>query len=101
MQFSFDPTTTEVALTPKPFIPTFETLLARSEYTMRLPTYRSSYGRRFHPYPRYAPPRTTVDELMVSCSPLGFCVEYTQLPPSLSLRPLSIIATTTQALFLP
>ncbi|KAF8909887.1 hypothetical protein CPB85DRAFT_1306884 [Mucidula mucida] len=24
----------------------------------RLPTYRESHGRRFHPYPRYGPPLT-------------------------------------------
>jgi hypothetical protein len=28
---------------------------ANVSYSLRLPTYRSSYIRRFHPYARYAP----------------------------------------------
>lgn len=80
MQFSFDSTTTEVALTPKPFIPTFESVLARNGYTLRLPTYRSSYGRRFHPYPRYS--RIQVDDLMVSHYCLTFLLQYAEVPLS-------------------
>ncbi|KAK2466663.1 hypothetical protein APHAL10511_000921 [Amanita phalloides] len=32
------------------YLPTYED--ATTQYSLRLPTYRSSYIRRFHPYPR-------------------------------------------------
>lgn len=34
------------------YLPTYDA--ANAQYTLRLPTYRSSYIRRFHPYARIA-----------------------------------------------
>lgn len=70
MQFSFDPNATEMQIAPKPFLPSFDAAVAQNNYSLRLPAYRSSYARRYHPYPRYSSPRSLVDHFSVSCGVL-------------------------------
>ena len=46
------------------YLPTYEE--SNIPYSLRLPSYRSSYVRRFHPYARYATTMSLEEQYIVS-----------------------------------